>query len=384
MYVRDLVVGGRLPDIRQFSRTYSFFSYPVGAELHRYLSDRFGDEYVVRMYEEYRLYDSFEAALEGILGVDLDRLSEEWRYALEKRFFPRYAERPPLDVGTRPIVTEGSANFKPVIYAPPGDSTAQLLFLSPRSGYTNLYLAPLDEGDQAETVLEGERSPEFESFHAFESGFDVSADGIVVLASKFMEHDALILWSLADREVVGRYQWDDLVGLRSPAWAPDGRQVVFEGLNTAGLSDLYRFDFDAQRRTALTADVYRDRDPDWSADGATIAFASDRTRFGADGYTNLFALDVERGTIRPLTSGRWNDQHPRWSHDGSRLAFSSDREGVFDLYAIDAHGNGSRLTALTGGAFDPEWLPGDTGLVFAGYHEGTFRIYRQDFGPDTA
>ena len=41
MYVRDLVVAGRLPGIHEFARTYSFFSYPVGAELHRYLSERF-------------------------------------------------------------------------------------------------------------------------------------------------------------------------------------------------------------------------------------------------------------------------------------------------------------------------------------------------------
>src|SRR5690606_4623962 len=95
-------------------------------------------------------------------------------------------------------------------------------------------------------------------------------------------------------------------------------------------------------------------------------------------------LDVAGGAIRPLTHGRWNDQAPRWSHDGARIAFTSDRSGVFDLYAIDQRGDGRRLTELTGGAFDPEWLPDDSGLVFAGYHEGTFRIYRHDLGPDTA
>ncbi|MGH7461798.1 MAG: hypothetical protein ACREMA_12330, partial [Longimicrobiales bacterium] len=80
--------------------------------------------------------------------------------------------------------------------------------------------------------------------------------------------------------------------------------------------------------------------------------------------------------IRPLTHGRWRDQQPRWSNRGERIAFSSDRDGFFDLYAVDLQGQGARITGLTGGAFDPEWLPDDSGLVFAGFSEGTFRVYQ--------
>lgn len=95
MFVRDLVVNGRLPSIREFTRTPSFFSYPVGAELHKYLSQRFGDDYIIRLYETYWQYDTFDAALAGALGIDLERLSREWKYALEQRFFPHYATRRP-------------------------------------------------------------------------------------------------------------------------------------------------------------------------------------------------------------------------------------------------------------------------------------------------
>src|SRR5690606_23057418 len=144
-----------------------------------------------------------------------------WRYSLEQRFFPAYAERPPLDVGARVLVREGNASFKPVVYSPTDGGGAQLLFLSPRTGYTNLYAMPLDgEEDDTRTLLEGERSAEFESFHAYESGFDVSDSGVIALVSKFLERDALFLWSIRERRIVGRYQWDDLVGLKAPAWAP--------------------------------------------------------------------------------------------------------------------------------------------------------------------
>lgn len=377
MFVRDLVVNGRLPSIREFTRTPSFFSYPVGAELHKYLSNRFGDDYIIRLYETYWQYDTFDAALAGALGIDLERLSREWKYALEQRFFPHYATRPPLEVGATPVIDRGGANYKPVVFVAAGDTAAQLLFLSPRNGYTNLYRARLATGErELRTLLEGERSAEFESFHASESGFDVHDNGVVVLGSRFLDRDALLLWDMEEREVVGRYQWPDLVGIRSPAWDAEGRRVVFEGLSTAGFSDLYVLEFATHQLRRLTDDPYRDADPDWSPDGRTIVFASDRTSSGASGASNLFLLDVESGTVRYLTHGAWRDQSPRWSADGARIAFSSDRAGSYDLYTVDPAGNGERVTSLTGGAYDPEWLPGDAGLVFGGYEKMQFRIFR--------
>jgi hypothetical protein len=379
MYIRDMALNGALPTIQEFSRTYSYFSYPLGAELHKYLAERFGEEYIVQMYEQYPRYASFEALLAGVLGVDLDRLSIEFKYALEQRYFPVYAQRSPLAIGSRPVITKGGANYKPVIYAPAGGET-QLLFMSPRNGYTNLYMTPLAAGEKdLEAVLKGERSAEFESFHAFESGFDVSSDGVVVLGSKFLDRDALMLWDIETRDVVGRYQWPELVGIRSPAFDPTGHRVVFEALSMSGTSDLYILDFDTQRLRRLTNDHYRDADPDWSPDGRTVVFASDRTDNGEFGSTNLFLLDVETGAIRNLTRGLWKDQTPRWSNDGSRIAFTSDRSGSYDLYVTDSSGTGTRITQMTGGAYDPEWLPDDSGLMFAGYSQRSFQVYQYDF-----
>ena len=383
MFIRDLVVRGRLPDIQRFSYTYSYLSYPLGAELHKYLTQRFGDEYIVRVYEDYWKYDSFEKTLAGVLGVELKQLSRDFEYSLQQRFLPALAERPPLNVGARELISRAGANVKPILYQLPNDSTTRLLFLSPRTGYTSLYGTTLSEGeDGVEKVLEGERSAEFESFHAYESAIDINAHGVVAMVAKYLERDALVLYDVQKRAVVGRYQWPDLVGVRSPSWSPDSKRVVFEGLSSSGFSDLYLLDFGTQQRTALTNDKYGDHDPDWSPDGKVIVFASDRAAHGHDGVTNIFALDVANSTARALTRGRWHDQQPRFSHRGDRIAFSSDRSGIYDIYAIDLNGVGTRLTTLTGGAFDPEWLPDDSGIVFAGFAEGSFRIYGHRFPKD--
>ena len=385
MFIRDLVLNGNLPTIGQFNRVRTFASYPLGAELHRYLAGRFGEEYILRIYEETWKYGSFDEALEAVLQTDLAQLTRDWHYQLEQEHFPLYADRPPLEVGADIVIGGGGANFKPVAWREPGDSVTHLVFLSPRTGYTNIYRTTLERGDdRLRTIVEGERSAEFESFHAYESGLDVGPAGVLVFVSKYLERDALFLWDLERERVVGRYQWPDLVGLKSPAWSPDGRAVVFEGLNEAGFSDLYTIDFDTEVRTRLTDDRFREADPDWSPDGSTIVFASDRTAAGARGRTNLYLMSAEGGAIRPLTRGAWNDASPTWSGDGSRIAFTSDRSGIFDLYWVDPAGDGERITRLAGGAFDPAWVPGDTAIVFSGFSEGRFRIYRYQLGTDTA
>jgi hypothetical protein len=375
MYVRDLVVNGQLPSIRQFVQSYTFYSYPLGAELHHYLSGRFGDEYIVRMYEEYWKYDTFERALEGILAVDLDQLSREWKYSLEQRFFPAYAERPPLDVGAQPLVMEGRGNFKPLVRAHGPDTT--LYFLSPRTGYTNVYRQRLGQDRSPVVVLAGERSAEFESFHAYESSFDVTDEGILAIGSRFMDRDALLLWDVNRRVVVGRYQWPDIIGVRSPRWSPDRKRIAFAGLTVSGYADLFILDFETQQLERLTTDRYRVEDPDWSPDGRSIVFASDRSEFGPGGSTNLVLVDVATREMRFVTWGEWRDRSPRWSPDGQWIAFSSDRSGAPDLYVIDVSGSGHRVTTFTGGTFDPSWTPDSRSLVFAGFHEGAYRIYRR-------
>lgn len=384
MYIRDLVLNGAVPSIRGMTRQASFASYPLGAELHHYLADRFGEDYIVRLYEEFWRYDSFENALAGVLGVDLDSLDLEWRRALQRRYFPELGERSPPHVAAVPLIYGAGGNFKPAVFVDRDDGSAHLFFLSARSGYTGLYRTPLEAGEHGATrVLEGEKTAEFESLHPFDSRIDVHPSGTLAFVSKYLQRDALFIWDVHEKRAVGRYQWPDLVGLRSPAWSPDGSRIVFEGLSTGGDSDLYVMDFRTQQRIRLTADPYRDRDPDWSPDGRSIVFASDRTAFGADGHVNLFVLDLHESDVRPLTHGPWRDLSPRWSNDGSRIAFTSDRDGTPDLYIVDPRGEGRRLTSLAGGAFDPEWLPGDGGLVFTGYAEGTYRIYRLGFGEDT-
>src|SRR5881396_257981 len=291
---------------------------------------------------------------------------------MRQRYYPAVRGAEPLAITAR-VLTRLA--IKPTVYgaADAPDSARGVLYFSPSTGYTNIY-AQRFSGGRPRALVKGERSAEFESFHFFESRLDVSPAGIVVFSSRYEDRDALFFWSLAKRRAVGRYEFADLVSILSPAWAPDGRSVVFSGLAVSGYSDLYRLWLPAGRLERLTSDRYEDLDPTISPDGRTVVFSSDRTPFGRTGAHNLFALDLPTGRVRYLTYGDWRDESPRWGE--GRIYFASDRDGTFQVYSIDSAGTGRRETRTLNGAFDPQWVPGTQGgLLFGGFADLSFNIY---------
>ncbi len=371
MLLRELTIAGRLPTLEQLTYTVSGVVYPLGGAIHRWLAERFGEWRVAVFYRDLWKYRTFAEALEDVYGVPLDEIENALRYDFRRRYFPTVTERRPLDVSAERLVERGS---RPVAYGLAGDSTTRILFLSGRTGAVTIYSTPRDPSDRPNVVLRGERSAEFESLHPLASRLDVRG-GVAVFSSKYHERDALFFWDLAQERVVGRYQFPELVSIRSPSWAPDGESVVMSGLSRAGYADLYRVQLPHGHLERLTADRYDDRDPSISPDGTTVVFASDRTLFGSGGALNLCLLDLASRTVRPLTFGPWRDESPRWGDNG-RIYFTSDRAGVFDIYSVDSVGMGRRETVTLTGAFDPQWLSDTQELLFSGWAGSSFHVYR--------
>ena len=387
MILREMTIEGELPTLPQLTYAYGGLVYPVGGSIHRFLAERYGEWRILELYSDIWKYAGFDLALQGVYGRSIEELSDEWQYWMRQQYYPAVSTSPPLAITARKLT---ELAIKPTAYQLPGDTIPSFLYFSPSSGYTTIYAENL-AGRNKRAVVQGESNEQFESFHFFESRMDVHPDGVAAFSSKYAERDALFFWDLTKGKVVARYQFAELVSILSPAWAPDGKSVIFSGLSVSGYSDLYRLWLDDRadpagggaggagggRLERLTSDRYEDLDPTISPDGHTVVFASDRTPYGVEGAHNLFALDLASGSIRYLTYGNWRDEAPRWGGEAAdRIYFSSDRDGTFQIYSIDAMGTGRRETQTLNGAFDPQWVSGaHGGLLFGAYADLSFNIY---------
>lgn len=374
MVLRDLTIAGRLPSLTDLAYWYGGVVYPLGGVIHRFLAETYGEWRITQMYRERWKYGSFDLAFAAIYGRSLERVSEEWQHWMRRRYYPVVSDNRPLSITALNLA---ELAIKPVAYRAAGDSASEVFYFSPTRGYAEIQGRRVSRSGigRVRTVVKGERNEEFESFHFFSSRLDVSAEGTIAFSSRYHDRDALFLWNIEQAKVVGRYQFEGIVSILSPAWAPDGRSVVFSGLSIAGYSDLYRVHFPEGQLERLTHDRYEDVDPTFSPDGQSIVFASDRTTFGPQGAHNLFRLALASGTVEYLTYGHWNDESPRWSPDDGRIYFTSDRDGTFQIYAIDSTGTGRQLTRTTNGAFDPQWIGDEHRLLFGGFADLSYNIY---------
>jgi hypothetical protein len=119
-----------------------------------------------------------------------------------------------------------------------------------------------------------------------------------------------------------------VLGIRGPRMAPDGESIAF-----TALGDLWLTNRQGVIRQ-LTEDVALDVDPDFTPNGKSLIFASDR-----GGNMELWQFELGDGEIRQLTRGEGSAYLPSVSPDGRQVAFlRAGRLGLWgrsDLYVAD-------------------------------------------------
>lgn len=111
---------------------------------------------------------------------------------------------------------------------------------------------------------------------------------------------------------------------------------------------LYLYDLATQKIDTLTKGVYNETSPQWSPDGKSIVFVSNRTE-DPDRNINsdLWVMEAKPGaTMRQLTTWGGSDREPKWSPDGRSIAYLRSTSEKYTMY------DQSRLAvvAVAGGA----------------------------------
>ncbi|MGB8656759.1 MAG: hypothetical protein WCE90_03130 [Candidatus Zixiibacteriota bacterium] len=386
MMIRDLVVSGRFFGLEGIYDVYeSYLMYKIGEGFCDYLENKYGDDKIALLFENYWKVNSFGEDFQVTFNRGIEQVWDEWGYSLRKKYFPQIqTEDLPDRVSTQ--LTFDGINIKPEPVLLSGQQS--VVFKSNRLGYSSINLMSSEgEKKKSVTLIKGERSPRFESLHLMKSKIGVSKDGKIAFVSKSNEKDVLYVYDIPQRKITNQRKFDDLIEISSPTWSPDDHRIAFVGVSKNGYSDLYAYDLGEDHLARLTADIYEEKDPIWSPDGDRIAFSSDRSQSGRDGFLNLFLFDIQTDKITQLTSGPQHDLAPDWSPDGKSLVFSSDRSGAYDLYRLsfqpgDDSSKTARLSSFLTGAFDPSFSADGKTVFFSAYENYGFQIHKmsQDTG----
>jgi Tol biopolymer transport system component len=145
----------------------------------------------------------------------------------------------------------------------------------------------------------------------------------------------------------------------NPAFAADGRRIVFTGANARGTRDLYVRGLAGGAAQLIVNDA---GEPTWSSRDV-IAYV----RSG-----NIYVARPGGGHRRFVTSG----VSPDWSPDGRRLLFVRPLARlVFDapigrMYVAGAHGEGLRRIGPAADASRPVWSPEGNWIAYEAFEAG--------------
>ncbi|MFI6022500.1 amidohydrolase family protein [Streptomyces sp. NPDC051287] len=136
----------------------------------------------------------------------------------------------------------------------------------------------------------------------------------------------------------------DVLGIADPVLSPDGRSVAFRALNALWVLR------DGERPRRIAGDGYWNASPDWSPDGRSLVYASDRA-----GTANLWRHDLATGARERLTDLPNAQLAPRWSPDGTRIAYQDEAGATWVLTVAD--GSVTKVVQELYQPGPPAWSP---------------------------
>jgi len=154
------------------------------------------------------------------------------------------------------------------------------------------------------------------------------------------------------RSTLPRYYYSAFDTEISPAWSPDGAEIVFISNrgHIYGSGGLWRMKAEpgaSARELHYEETTWRAR-PDWAPDGKRLVYASYLGRQwhqlwtmpAAGGFAFPLSYDTLSEYAHPANHqrGGYDNINPRWSPDGKRIAFISNRDGNTSLWVQDFPG----------------------------------------------
>lgn len=237
----------------------------------------------------------------------------------------------------RRITFEGQNSSNPV-WTPDGK---EIIFSSLRGGERSLWqVSAANPGAPREVGGEDALEPE------------IDRQGRRIVYERTIISDTLQILSLCSPEgscISGhprRLMYSREVA-RNPSWSPDGRRIAFESYAN-GQVQVWLSNSDGSNPMPLSSfHSTVTGTPRWSPNSKELVLDS-----RISGHSKIFLMNADTRGIRQLTTGTSEDVTPNFSHDGQTVYFASNRSGEFQVWKLDL-ATGLAMQVTRQGAFYP-------------------------------
>ncbi|MBB1285975.1 PD40 domain-containing protein [Flavisolibacter sp. BT320] len=339
MWLRSGVASNKLPTLKDLTtRPDLYFPYRWGEAFWAYVTGRWGDTIIKRLFME-TARRGYNEALKRLFNIDEKEFSRQWQEAIRSAYAPiqkRTSIKPP---GTSFIGENngGRLNVVPSI-SPDGQYIA---FWSEKNLFSiDLFIADATTGKITERVTSNAFNSHVDQYSSYESAVAWSPDSRRIAFVAFAKGRNRLLLAELDGKIRDEIDIPGVSSFSNPTWSPDGKTIVVNGL-VNGQSDLFAYNLESKKVKQLTNDPWSDFQPQFSPDGQTIAFVTDRFNepgnAAPQGYAHNIALyNLTTGEITHLDFFRGaNNMNPFFGPDPTTLYFLSDRDGLRNLYTYN-------------------------------------------------
>ena len=142
-----------------------------------------------------------------------------------------------------------------------------------------------------------------------------------------------------------------------PDWSPDGNSFSFIS-DRDGNNELYVFDLNSRNTKRLTNSEKSEKYTSWMPDSETIVYTYHYSDERDNEHNDIFSINVKSQKKHQITKDQNFYQEIDVSPDGKKIVFHAKRNSKDHLYIIDINGkNEKQLTTADAYHGEPEWIP---------------------------